>query len=476
MYAQCPGPAGDCDGDGIADAIDLDDNNNGILDEAECPITYIDFSSISSGLSPGDPPQVFSKFLDGNNLTTSITIEAPLQLVGTDGLVSISSLNAGSLLRFEDDTPAAKDHSFTSTITLARPVKIRFGADSTIGASNITHADQFQFIVPNPPVDFQWIVLSSQYANVQVTGNTLTVSGTSTSGPNFAEFDVNTNIAVDQIRVIYLNLRDESLNSGQFVFSMCKDSDFDSFIDGEDYDSDNDGCSDANEAYGSPVADGGDSGIYGRDTPTFSGGEVDANGLVIAAGVTGNSYSTSPMTSSASSSLFDFSTATTVGVDTTALSDKTIFEGTGTTFTISAANATSTTNFNIDGTPDYTAGFDVSAGFLYQWQEDGVNLSNTGVYSGATAQVLTISDVTGLDGKVYNLMISHADYICFARQSSATLRVVGPCDPQPSDPTLSAQWLASDCDRDGIANSTDNCTSTFNPFQLDTDTDGIGDV
>ena len=47
LYAQCPGPVGDCDGDGVADAIDLDDNNNGILDEAECPITYIDFSSIS---------------------------------------------------------------------------------------------------------------------------------------------------------------------------------------------------------------------------------------------------------------------------------------------------------------------------------------------------------------------------------------------------------------------------------------------
>ena len=63
-YAQCPGPLGDCDGDEILDATDLDDNNNGILDSTECPITFIDFSTISSGLSPGDASAVvFDKFL-----------------------------------------------------------------------------------------------------------------------------------------------------------------------------------------------------------------------------------------------------------------------------------------------------------------------------------------------------------------------------------------------------------------------------
>ena len=60
--------------------------------------------------------------------------------------------------------------------------------------------------------------------------------------------------------------------------------------------------------------------------------------------------------------------------------------------------------------------------------------------------------------------------------NSATLTVLSPCSPQPSDPVLSAQWLAADCDRDGISNGSDNCSSTFNPFQLDTDGDGIGDV
>ena len=453
VLAQCPGPVGDCDGDGIPDAVDLDDNNNGILDSTECPITYIDFSSIAAGISPGDASSVFSNFLNGNSLTTSITIDAPGQLVGSDGLVSISSRNGGSLLRFEDASPAEAGHSFESSIGFASPVKIRFGANATIGLSNITQADQFQFTAAGVlPAGFEWIVVSSNFANIVVNGATLTVSGTSGSGPDFAEFDVYTNLPVEKIDLVYLNLTSESLNSGQFVFSMCQDSDNDGIIDGEDYDSDNDGCSDANEAYGSPLADGGDTGIYGEDTPTFGGGQVDANGLVIAAGVTGNSYTSLPQTSSVSTSLNNHHTATSVAVDATALTSKTIFIGTGTTFTITAAVATSTSNFNLDSTPDYSTGFDASSGFSYQWQEDGIDLANVGVYSGATSRILSLTDVTGLDGKVYTLLILHADNVCFSRQNSATLTVIGPCDPQPSDPTQNTYWQAADCDGDGVTN------------------------
>ena len=452
LFAQCLGPVGDCDGDGISDAIDLDDNNNGILDTTECPISYVDFSSISSGLAPGDASQVFTNFLDGNSLTTSITIDAPNQRVGSDGNVSISSQNRGSLLRFEDASPAEKDHSFETSISFGSPVKIRFGANSTIGSSNITQADQFEFKAIGVPADFEWIVLSSSYANIQVRGNTLTVSGTASSGTNFAEFDIYTNLPIDQIDIIYLNLTNESLNSGQFVFSMCRDTDNDGLINGEDFDSDNDGCSDTNEAYGSNTADGGDSGSYGMGTPTFANGRVDANGLVIAAGITGNSYTSLPQTSSVSSSLVNHFTATSVKVDFTSLTSKTIFIGTGTTFTISAAVATSTIKYNADGTPDYSLGFDAGSGFEYQWQEDGVDLSNGGVYSGATSTALGISDVTGLDGKVYNLLVSHADNVCFSGQNSATLSVIGPCSPQPSDPTQSAYWQAADCDGDGVTN------------------------
>ena len=473
--AQCPGPVGDCDGDEVLDHLDLDDNNNGILDTEECPITFIDFSAIAAGLAPGDSAVVFDKFLSGDNLTSSITIDAPAQVVGTDGLVSISSRNAGSLIRFQDSNPAELGHAFTSTMTFGSATKIRFGADSSIGVSNITRADQFQFIALGVPAEFEWIVLSSSNANVASSGNSFTVSGTGT-GSTFAEFDVYSNLPVSQIRINYLNLTNESVNSGQFVFSMCRDSDLDGVVDEEDFDSDNDGCSDANEAYGDRNADGGDSGIYGPDTPTRTNGGVNANGLVIAAGVTANAYTTTPASSVVSSVWSNHQMATTAAVDPSALIDQTIFAGTSATFSISSLAATSTVNYNPDGTPNYSSGFDARTGFLYQWQEDGVNISNGGIYAGANTSALTLSDVTGLDGKVYRLLILHQDYICFSSQNSATLTVLSPCSPQPSDPVLSAQWLAADCDRDGISNGSDNCSSTFNPFQLDTDGDGIGDV
>ena len=137
---------GDCDGDEVLDHLDLDDNNNGILDTEECPITFIDFSAIAAGLAPGDSAVVFDKFLSGDNLTSSITIDAPAQVVGTDGLVSISSRNAGSLIRFQDSNPAELGHAFTSTMTFGSVLKIRFGADSSIGVSNITRLINFNLL------------------------------------------------------------------------------------------------------------------------------------------------------------------------------------------------------------------------------------------------------------------------------------------------------------------------------------------
>ncbi|RDK83873.1 gliding motility-associated C-terminal domain-containing protein, partial [Marinirhabdus gelatinilytica] len=51
-----------------------------------------------------------------------------------------------------------------------------------------------------------------------------------------------------------------------------------------DIDSDEDGCSDANEYFNNPNADGGDGGQYGVGDPlTLAGGDVDANGAVITA-------------------------------------------------------------------------------------------------------------------------------------------------------------------------------------------------
>ena len=56
-----------------------------------------------------------------------------------------------------------------------------------------------------------------------------------------------------------------------------------------------------------------------------------------------------------------------------------------------------------------SAGFSITAigtGISYQWKANGVNISNTGVYSGANTNTLSISDVTGLDGTMYQVIVS----------------------------------------------------------------------
>ncbi|WP_407322584.1 hypothetical protein R5O11_07830 [Tenacibaculum maritimum] len=177
-----------------------------------------------------------------------------------------------------------------------------------------------------------------------------------------------------------------------------------------DLDSDNDGCNDVVESGG---VDANNDGVLDGDGFNSSG-QVTTGGVVLGSsynGITGEEIM-----------------ATQVLVDPTALVDQTIESGNPATFTITSASATSTTVFT--GTapstvPNYTdaSATDVSGAIVYQWQEDGVDLSNTGVYSGVNTTTLTISSVAGLDGKVYNLVITHPDNACINIQNNATLTV-----------------------------------------------------
>ncbi|MFL0141098.1 hypothetical protein, partial [Tenacibaculum maritimum] len=106
-----------------------------------------------------------------------------------------------------------------------------------------------------------------------------------------------------------------------------------------------------------------------------------------------------------------------------------MLNGNPVTFGITSAIATSTTVFTGTApstTPNYAdaSAMDVSGAIVYQWQEDGVDLSNTGVYSGVNTTILTISNVTGLDGKVYKLVVTHPDNPCTRIVNEATLKVI----------------------------------------------------
>lgn len=63
------------------------------------------------------------------------------------------------------------------------------------------------------------------------------------------------------------------------------------------------------------------------------------------------------------------------------------------------------------------------SGLSFQWQENGVNLSDGGVYSGVTTETLTISDPSGLGGNQYRCIVT-GSCAPSATSSAATLSVL----------------------------------------------------
>ncbi|WP_421893387.1 LamG-like jellyroll fold domain-containing protein [Marinoscillum sp.] len=58
----------------------------------------------------------------------------------------------------------------------------------------------------------------------------------------------------------------------------------------------------------------------------------------------------------------------------------------------------------------------------YQWRENGSDISNGGVYSGVTSATLNISDVTGLNGKSYDVVVTESG-TCSSTSATAALTV-----------------------------------------------------
>jgi len=84
--------------------------------------------------------------------------------------------------------------------------------------------------------------------------------------------------------------------------------------------------------------------------------------------------------------------------------------------TSSAATLTVNSAPSVTGNPDsqtlcpgVATTFTTSAtgtGITYQWRRNSSNLSNTGVYTGATTATLSVSDVTGLGGSIFDCVVS----------------------------------------------------------------------
>ena len=162
-----------------------------------------------------------------------------------------------------------------------------------------------------------------------------------------------------------------------------------------DTDSDDDGCSDANEAYNDANADGGDNEYYTTGNPPAT----DSYGRVTAA--------TYPVPADIDSdSTYDHQQAGLAPIITTQPPDTFVCPGCNTTIEVIASNVDT-----------------------YQWQlyngSIWVDLTDSGIHSGTSTSVLTITNATAPDnGNQYRVIVSNTMFICSTETSNTAILTI----------------------------------------------------
>ncbi len=159
-----------------------------------------------------------------------------------------------------------------------------------------------------------------------------------------------------------------------------------------DTDSDDDGCSDANEAYNDANADGGDNDFYGTGNPpaTDSYGRVTAATYPVPADIDTNST-------------YDHQEVGLATSITTQPPDTFVCPGCNTTIEVIASNADT-----------------------YQWQlyngSIWVDLTDSGIHSGTSTSILTITNATAPDnGNQYRVIVSNTMFVCISETSNTAI-------------------------------------------------------
>ncbi len=435
VRSQCAdtSPNFDCDGDGILNGVDLDDDNDGLLDtdEYNCPAgSDLVWGSVT--WTGGDPDDDFAS--TAQTTINGIVVTADNSATNFAGLTTYSALegttfNGKNGLLLQADIGELDDDSIQYQISFDIPVTgLSFSLvdiDKRILAEGVPFTDQVTVTISNNGVP---LVLTNGidyttgaavddigggvFQGNQLVGNTNTTLG-----------DIIYNISepVDEILVQFENLDvSTSTQNSAFLISdlswACsfRDIDGDSNPDHVDNDSDGDSCADALEG------DGGFT-LADLDVDDSLGDTVDANGIpVIAAGGQSDVSSTDPGT-----------TAGECDDDGDALSNNEE-AGLGTD-----PNDPDTDNDGLD---------------------DGTEVNTTGTDP--------LNEDTDGDGVIDGDEVSN---------SSDPL---DPCDPVQSpgytgyDPA-NPIWTAADCDGDGIING-DEVTNGTDPYLAGGDTDGDG--
>jgi len=404
ISAQCPGPPGDCDGDGIANGIDLDDDNDGILDASELSCVNV-FDPILDDNSVNTDQ---SDVLGLTNFTTesgrTFTWEVDNIYTVSRRRVPFGSSSIFKAISFQACTGDANDESLEFNVTITFPIPRRSfrmtAVDFDINVPPVNEPDETISNMSIPPT----FVSSNGFYDP----NTGVFGSTSEN----ANIDIIWEFPEPQTQLTFTVSRPTCILGIVFTagFHFC-DTDNDGINDSIDLDSDNDGCNDVLESGGT---DNDNNGILGDGMVT-----VDANGQVTAAsgdttggynGLTGNE--TIPVLTR-----IDIPPA-----------NYTANQNAMATFNVSATAEVSTF-YNAAGEPqyDFSDNLDLNSDFVYQWFKDGVLIDSAtdgGVYNGFLSPVLSISNVSGLNGSNYSVLVTHPNNVCFSEQPNASLTVV----------------------------------------------------
>ncbi len=263
----CP----DCDGDGVPNAADLDDDNDGITDIIEQGCTSGNFTngSFEQPVYPGSSAYV----VDQNTVPGWRT-------TATDGLIEIWANGFNGV-------PAAQGAQFaelnaTQVSTLYQTFCSN-GASGTITWS-LKHRGR-------SGTDVAALKFGGTVAAAQAAAATATLTDGNTAWGSYSG-TINIPAGLSQFVIAFQSISAAGGNAavGNFIDDVVitinqnqPDTDGDGIPNGCDLDSDGDGCSDANEYYNSRTADGGDGGTYGTGTPV-----VDIYGMVVGASYSGN--------------------------------------------------------------------------------------------------------------------------------------------------------------------------------------------
>ena len=350
----------DADNDGYADVDDLDDDNDGILD------------SVELASCAGTLQYEFYDLVPSGNTVDNIP---------TSGAYSIGSVSSFDV----DALQAAVDPGDSDSFA------IRF-----TGLISITAGGTYTFYT-NSDDGSKVFINGSEIVDNDGNHGTQERSGTVSLTPGLHNIEV----------LFYEDGGGESLvvqYSGPSLFkqdipftvlyeSSC-DQDGDGLANHLDPDSDNDGCNDADEAYGDPATDVDDNGAYGSGSPA-----VNSDGTVQAA-----SYAT-PADGN-SNGIYDFlemGSAAAIGLQPL---DITLCPGCTGTMSVTATNADN-----------------------YQWQYYNgsvwMDLTDTGIYSGTNTTTLTLSKVqSSNNGTSYRVIATNNGFSCSADTSNTSLLTV----------------------------------------------------